>query len=209
MMRLWGSIPVFGRIALYLTAPAVILTLIYFGGGTPGDWRALIGNVAASLLGSLFTVFFVDRLLQQADEQRRLPGLVAGLRACIRVITRFVLLLGQMRKAAIDPSERFPSRVDELLSTETFRILLNHLDLNANGPVHPPMSWHRYIPVATADLSEQIREILQSFGSLLPVDLIADLSDLKNSTFFQIARMLPSVYEDIGRDFGPNQGRLG
>jgi hypothetical protein len=53
-------IPLFAASAL-----SILLTLF-----VPDPWRSLLVNLAASFLGSIVTVFFVERILRRGEEQR-------------------------------------------------------------------------------------------------------------------------------------------
>lgn len=186
-------------------AVLVLLALIT-GGATyllrdKGYWAVnnLGANLAAGFLGSLATLFFIERSIERRRQQERSRLAQLALRQLRVSLVRIVTLFSNMIKAsAAKPFETPPGSLEDLFNN-TNNEMLDWLDLNAQTGFSDQMDWKRHADFVLTSERDLLLSVLDRYLSALDVPLIEAVESITNDGFVGYLRQLPRLSENLAK----------
>lgn len=186
---------------------AVLVGLALITGGATylfrdkGYWAVnnLGANLAAGFLGTLATLFFIERSIERRRQQERSRLAQLALRQLRASLVRIVTLFSNMIKAsAAKPFETPPRSLEELFNN-TNSETLDWLDLNAQTGFSDQMDWKRYADFVLTSERDLLLSVLDRYLPALDVTLIEAVESITNDDFVRYLRQLPRLSENLAK----------
>jgi hypothetical protein len=185
MRRATKSIPVKYTILAALTGLTFVLTICFHGAHWLVD--SLGPNLCAGFLGSLITIYLIDRATSERD--RRI-GRVASVEAYTTIhawLRDFTCLIKSAQQSRPNPS---PRKLSDLLSLENLSALAW---LNVNTPIPgAKVPWYLHLNIRIPRLREDLGQILAKHGPSLGPELIEAIEWFRNDTFLILLGSSPA-----------------
>jgi hypothetical protein len=188
------------RYAILLILAVATCGIAYFLRGR-GYWLVdnLGGNLAAGFLGSLATLFFIERAIENKRQQERVR--LAGLahRQMQASLQRIVLLFAEMIKAsAPKPLCSLPSSLQELFSPGNTADL-DWLDLDGPTGHVEHADWKTQSEAVLTSELAQLAGILDRYLPCLDVQLVESIDSITADCFLSFVSRMRRASDALGK----------
>ena len=169
--------------------------IAYFGRGA---WivDAFAANVAAGLLGALFTIVFVDRAAEHRREQERRRVELMAMRHARVPLVRMAELFFDIIKAAsvVRPRSLTTGYCDVFAASETDQMDWLRLDAPSRVVGH---DWYVYIDETLSDASDQLQAIADRYLAHLNLAFVERLDVVLHDDFVTLLRSLKRAHDNL------------
>src|ERR1035437_4905219 len=138
-------------------------------------------NLGAGFVGSLLTVFLIDRAIEAAQQQQsaRVKS-VPSARLRPNLISHLTLLFDLHKASAAAAPTVGPARLDDIFS-DTYYETIRHLDFSKPAPISPPASWFEFSTYSMQRFTNSLERMVDTFVAFLSPENIETLEGLQNS----------------------------
>jgi hypothetical protein len=189
---------------LLILAPVLVavggVAAVWASSPTSKGWAltATVAIVAAGLWGSMIGWNdWSDRQAQQRSREELQKYVYRDLETATRN------LLGLMSSITVAASDGWlPSNEEEFFSTQTERLMCQHLNIEATAPILPERTWLTWITEQTKEAQDKYTALFNAHASVLDDELINALTSVKDSWFLKWpSKRVSLAYEDRQRRF--------
>ena len=201
MARQKGSVLIMnGGLSLRNSYLLLIVLAIIFSGLSfvfRDEWfRAYFSNIAAGVVGSLFVIFFVDRIIERNREKERLRVVrVALQRLRFPILWHMTLLCNIYKAATKNKPTPLPTTFEDTF-TDNYYKEISFLDFSKDAGVAVKRDWFTHLDLETKFFKEKLEQVIDTYAVSLDVALIETLERIINShfvIFIPQIRMTPTV----------------
>jgi len=169
----------------FLIVLASLFTALSFLTSYEEQWiSGYLSDVAAGIIGSLFIIFLVDRIIERNKEKERLRILRIALKRLRIPISWHMTLLCQIYKAATENKPTpLPTSFEDTFSDNYYKEI-SFLDFTKDAPVLPKRDWFTHLGIEIKFFREKLEKVIDIYADSLDVKLIDILEKMINSHFF-------------------------
>jgi hypothetical protein len=184
---------------IWLAALAIVFSVVSVV--TIGWVSGFSSNLGAGFVGSLLTVFLIDRALEasrqrQADRVKR----VAFDRLRTTLIRHLTFLFNLHKAAATSAPTHAPACIADLFKDEYFEAV-RWLDFSQPGPETPPRTWFLLAAQEAQDLRRALERMVDTYLAFLDPEHIENMESLEHSSLI-VLLLQSSVIPEIDRREG-------
>jgi len=146
-----------------------------------GWFSGFASNLGAGFVGSLLTVFLIDRAIEAAQQQQSRRVRVAAFeRLRPKVVSHLIFLFDLHKVSAATAPAVGPTKLDDLF-TDAYFEAIRHLDFSKPAPVSPPVSWFEFSTYSVREFTTSLDRMLDTYVAVLGPENIETLEGLQNS----------------------------
>jgi len=180
------------RSYLVLIALMVVFTVLSFV--FKDEWfRSYFSNIAAGIIGSLFVIFLIDRIIERSMEKQRFEIVRIALeRLRIPILWHMQLLCNIYKAAAQKKPTPLPSTFEDTCKDDYYKEI-SFLDFTKEAPVAPRRNWFTHLDLETKSFKEKLEKVTDTYANSFDVRLIRLLERIINSRLFLIIPQMKNI----------------
>lgn len=179
---------------LLLTLVAVVCFAVYvLFPSAPEGWRGFSLNLLTEVLGIIFTIVLIDRVLRRREERERMRYCRIALQQLRFPLMEHLEVLFNMYKASVQRKpERRISSLEDLFEDDYFE-QVSHLDLSKPAPVAPQMQWGDYLLHETQRFKDALERVVGRYAVPLGPDTVDIAEQLIASRLISMLERFPAM----------------
>jgi hypothetical protein len=147
-------------------------------------------NLGAGFVGSLLTVFLIDRAIEAAQQQQsKRVKAVAFDRLRPKLISHLTFLFDLHKASAAAAPTVGPTGLDDIF-TDTYYETIRHLDFSKPAPISPPASWFEFSTYSMERFTNSLERMVDTYVAFLSPENIETLERLQNSPIVALLTQL-------------------
>lgn len=156
-------------------------------------------NGLSEVVGILFTLYIIEKLIKRKDDRKLLPYKIAVYSDIVSMVYEIIYLWGTIYSSSVPNAKSI--KIRELFTEEVFKLMGEHLDLDSPLMSLPTQTWRQHIPLVQGKIRRSSERIIQVHSTHIDphaMTIINRLLDgyIKHTT--SLIDVLPKVDAELG-----------
>lgn len=159
-----------------LFIPMIVFASLWFCYGANNILGDLFLSLSTTFLGSIITVFLVDRVMNRYKKRKMIPINASIHREVQLIVSKITYLWVDMYRNSVEIMEDIT--VEELFTIKELTKLINSFDLSSYPNVFPRVNWFEHLRDEHKDISSKINKVFEKYSMYLEPKIMNYLHNL-------------------------------